>query len=56
MKKGFLPVFLLTAGILMSCGKKEDVMVEAPKAGYQQAYEEISRQCGQEDGGDLLRQ
>lgn len=110
MKKGFLPVFLLTAGILMSCGKKEDVIVEEPKvyaidsgeaaesegdaaegneepvpeggivpeapkagdgkeesgaaedaanghagasAGYQQAYEEISRQCGQEDGGDL---
>lgn len=69
MKKGFLPVLLLTAGILMSCGEKEDIIVEEPKvyaidsgkaaesegdaAGYQQAYEEISRQCEQEDGGDL---
>lgn len=31
MKKGCFPVFLLMAGMMMSCGKKEDIIVEEPK-------------------------
>ena len=31
MKKGLIPVLLLTAGLLISCGKKEDFIVEEPK-------------------------
>ena len=85
MKKGLIPMLLLTAGLLISCGKKEDFIVEEPKVyaidsgkeqgeanegntgdgkeepvpeggtntGYREAYEEISRQCELEEGGDL---
>ena len=31
MKKGYFPVFLLMAGMMMSCGKKENMLVEEPK-------------------------
>lgn len=50
MKKRYFPVFLLMAGMMMSCGEKEDILVEEPKV-----YEIDSEEIGQNtaDGAEI---